>query len=105
MSKQSTFSDNTSKNLRCFKVDIERYPVMPDWVKDWREELVTGKFKISSRHEEALARLVPLLLCGEQSAVKKEGAKNLYDYILYLKSSGSSFSNHCIKSSSVFSSA
>jgi hypothetical protein len=61
--------NNPDNSLRCFVVNIEDNFVMPKWITDWKNELASGKFKMRSRHEEALARLIPLLLCGEQSAI------------------------------------
>ncbi len=61
--------------LRCFDINEVQYSVMPSWLTSWQQELYSSNFKLSSRHEEALARLIPLLLCGEQSAIHVFGSE------------------------------
>ena len=68
MSAQPSFLAN-SNPLRCFKLHIELRSVLPTWFTTWQQQLLSEMFMISSCHEEALARLIPLLLCGEQSAI------------------------------------
>ncbi len=58
-----------NKPLRCFDVCIDPAMTMPSWFIDWRQQFLSDKRMLSHRHEEALARLIPLLLCGEQSAI------------------------------------
>ena len=58
-----------NKPLRCFDVCIDPATTMPDWFIDWRQQFLSDVRMLSPRHEEALARLIPLLLCGEQSAI------------------------------------
>jgi hypothetical protein len=58
-----------SAALRCFDLDIDPDTVMPEWFVQWRDQYMRGQFSLSHQHEEALARLIPLLLCGEQSAI------------------------------------
>jgi hypothetical protein len=55
--------------LRCFALNIDPDTVMPEWFVGWREQFLCAGSKLSDRHEEALGRLIPLLLCGEQSAI------------------------------------
>lgn len=69
MSAQPSPYIEQSNAIRCFDVNIEPHTVMPQWFIAWREQYLYGASKISNRHEEALARLIPLLLCGEQSAI------------------------------------
>ena len=40
------------------------------WFTQWSEEFSAPALVMNSRHQDALARLVPALLCGEQSAMK-----------------------------------
>lgn len=68
MSAQPSHVENANP-LRCFDVNIDPHMVMPQWFVAWREQFLFGKPTLSHRHEEALARLIPLLLCGEQSAI------------------------------------
>lgn len=58
-----------NKPLRCFDVCIDPATTMPSWFINWRQQFLNDKRVLSHRHEEALARLIPLLLCGEQSAI------------------------------------
>lgn len=59
----------------CFDVDVSDHLVMPSWLNSWRQQILTETFNISSRHNEALARLLPFMLCGEQSAIQVFGAE------------------------------
>lgn len=74
MSAQPSYIEQ-SNNLRCFDVNIDPRTVMPAWFIDWRKGFLNGDSKLSHRHEEALARLIPLLLCGEQSAIHVFGVE------------------------------
>ncbi|MFT5396526.1 MAG: hypothetical protein ACI85N_001725 [Gammaproteobacteria bacterium] len=74
MSAQPSYIEQ-SNNLRCFDVNIDPRTVMPAWFIDWRKGFLSGGSKLSHRHEEALARLIPLLLCGEQSAIHVFGVE------------------------------
>ncbi len=69
MSAQPSLNSEQSNAIRCFDVNIDPNTVMPQWFIKWREQFLNGESKISHRHEEALARLIPILLCGEQSAI------------------------------------
>ena len=42
----------------------------PDWVTPWQRDLVRVGPRMRDRELEAAARLVPVLLCGEQSAIR-----------------------------------
>lgn len=61
--------------LRCFTVEIKPNSVQPAWLSVWRREFAQSKVALSCRQEEAMARLVPLLLCGEQSAIQVFGSE------------------------------
>ena len=74
MSAQPSYIEQPN-NLRCFDVSIDPRMVMPLWFIDWRDGFLSGRSKLSHRHEEALARLIPLLLCGEQSAIHVFGVE------------------------------
>lgn len=63
------------RSMGCFEVNVEHGLSMPAWLNEWNRQVSQGKFKISQRHEEALARLVPFLLCGEQSAIHVFGSE------------------------------
>ena len=69
MSTQFSPHAGHSGALRCFDLSIDPDTVMPEWFTAWREQFLCSRSKLSHRHEEALARLIPLLLCGEQSAI------------------------------------
>ena len=69
MSTQFSPHTGHSGALRCFDLNIDPGTVMPDWFVSWREQFSGARSTLSYRHEEALARLIPLLLCGEQSAI------------------------------------
>ena len=64
-----------SNAFGCFEVSVNDSLVVPAWVDLWRQKVSSEKFSISSRHNEALARLMPFLLCGEQSAIQVFGAE------------------------------
>lgn len=68
MSAQPLYQE-LHKPLRCFDVCIDPATLMPSWFIAWRKLFLNNKSMLSHRHEEALARLIPLLLCGEQSAI------------------------------------
>ena len=64
-----------SSALGCFEVNVDNSLVMPSWLNSWKQQLTSEKFEISSSHNEALARLMPFLLCGEQSAIQVFGTE------------------------------
>ena len=64
-----------SSGLRCFALDINPRPVQPHWLSVWRREFGRAELALSYRQEEAMARLLPLLLCGEQSAIQVFGCE------------------------------
>ena len=74
MNEQAQFLTE-SDAFGCFEVNIDDSLIMPAWVDSWRQQISNEKFTISSRHNEALARLMPFLLCGEQSAIQVFGAE------------------------------
>lgn len=61
--------------LRCFTVEIKPNSVQPAWLSVWRREFAQTKLALTYRQEEAMARLLPLLLCGEQSAIQVFGSE------------------------------
>ncbi|MGK0440826.1 MAG: hypothetical protein ACJA0N_000621 [Pseudohongiellaceae bacterium] len=59
---------STSK-IRCFPRPETIVPVNDHWFNQWQKQFNTEPLEIGSVTEEALARLLPTLICGEQSAV------------------------------------
>jgi hypothetical protein len=55
--------------FRCFAPPRRRPPPALTWFTQWSEEFSVSLLVMNSRHQEALARLTPALLCGEQSAI------------------------------------
>jgi len=64
-----------SNAFSCFKVNVDMNLEMPAWLNSWNQQIADGDFKINSRHNEAMARLMPFLLCGEQSAIQVFGSE------------------------------
>lgn len=64
-----------SNAFGCFEVNVDDSLVVPAWVDIWRQKVTNEKLILSSRHNEALARLMPFLLCGEQSAIQVFGTE------------------------------
>jgi|TARA_B110000902_G_scaffold258862_1_gene329279 hypothetical protein len=62
-------SVDRANDLRCFTVAIKANATQPHWLSVWRREFANTKVALTYRQEEAMARLLPLLLCGEQSAI------------------------------------
>jgi hypothetical protein len=62
-------ADIPSTVFRCFPPQWRPTPART-WFTHWIEEFSAPSLVMNSRHQEALARLVPALLCGEQSAMK-----------------------------------
>ena len=59
------------KVFRCFAAPPRWGPTPArTWFTQWIEEFSAPPLVMKSRHQEALARLTPALLCGEQSAMK-----------------------------------
>lgn len=56
-----------AKALRCFPKPAAPQPGR-DWLVSWRSEFAGALGGMNPRRREALARLIPALLCGEQSA-------------------------------------
>ena len=54
---------------RCFPPPRRGPTPMRTWFAQWSEEFSACLLMMNSRHQEALARLAPALLCGEQSAI------------------------------------
>lgn len=74
MSTQPQYSTEPNA-FGCFEVNVDDSLIMPSWLNSWKQQITSVKFDISSRHNEALARLLPFLLCGEQSAIQVFGAE------------------------------
>ncbi len=55
--------------FRCFAPPRLRPTPMRTWFTQWSEDFSASPLVIQSRHQQALARLAPALLCGEQSAI------------------------------------
>ena len=55
--------------FRCFAPPRWRPTPTRTWFAQWSEEFSAYPLVMNSRHQEALARLAPALLCGEQSAI------------------------------------
>lgn len=55
--------------FRCFASPRWRPSPMRTWFTQWSEDFSAPPLVMKSRHQEALARLAPALLCGEQSAI------------------------------------
>ena len=53
--------------LRCFP-GSRRVPAAVGWVERWLTQFSSAGLQLQGLQEEALSRLIPLLLCGEQSA-------------------------------------
>jgi rubrerythrin len=62
-------SVNRPNELRCFTLAIKPNAGQPGWLSVWRREFANTKVALTDRQEESMARLLPLLLCGEQSAI------------------------------------
>ncbi len=58
------------KVFRCFAPPRRRPTPARTWFTQWSEDFSGSPLVMNSRHQEALARLAPALLCGEQSAIK-----------------------------------
>lgn len=53
----------------CFQsIDCGSHTYQSDWYPSWREGFDLNTTALSEQHGQALARLIPVLLCGEQSA-------------------------------------
>ena len=55
--------------LNCVNMPVARQQVTKAWFKRWYQVFSDQSLWMNTIHQEALARLVPTLLCGEQSAV------------------------------------
>jgi len=55
--------------FRCFAPPRWRPTPTRTWFTQWSEEFSSVPLVMNSRHQEALSRLAPALLCGEQSAI------------------------------------
>ncbi len=55
--------------FRCVNMPVARQHVTKTWFRRWYKMFSHQSLWMSTAHQEALARLVPTLLCGEQSAV------------------------------------
>ena len=56
-------------NTSCIAVRIEPPLVYPDWYRRWRLTLDAVPAGLTDGEQEAFARVLPLLWCGEQSAI------------------------------------
>ena len=59
--------------ISCFGSSEEATLATPAWEPAWRRQLLQSPLRISSAEQDALARVVPLLVCGEQSAISVFG--------------------------------
>ena len=66
-SRDGAHPNRASDRYRCFDLPFGRSPTKPTWFNRWCTAFQS--LAITSSQEEALARLVPALLCGEQSAI------------------------------------
>ncbi len=58
-----------STDNRCFKLPVVHLATRQHWFMQWKNQFKPPQLIINDRQEEALARLIPTLVCGEQSAV------------------------------------
>ncbi len=68
-SRDGAHPNQPSDRYRCFDLPFGRSPTKPAWFNRWRTAFSEQSLAITSSQEEALARLLPALLCGEQSAI------------------------------------
>ena len=61
--------DQGARTYRCFDLPFARPATKPDWFGRWRTAFQGKHLDLTSAQEEALGRLLPALLCGEQSAI------------------------------------
>ena len=61
--------DQGVRTYRCFDLPFPRPATKPDWFGRWRTTFQGKHLDLTSAQEEALGRLLPALLCGEQSAI------------------------------------
>ena len=61
--------DRDTRALNCVNMPVERKRITKAWFKVWYQTFSHQIPCVKTLHLEALARLVPTLLCGEQSAV------------------------------------
>ncbi|CUS38859.1 conserved hypothetical protein [Candidatus Nitrospira nitrificans] len=62
-------ANSPRKVFRCFAPPRWRSTPARTWFAQWSKEFSTLPLIMKSKHQEALARLAPALLCGEQSAI------------------------------------
>lgn len=61
---------NERADFRCFSSNTRHHEhAAPAWVDSWFEELGESPMKLVDREQAAFARVIPLLICGEQSAI------------------------------------
>lgn len=63
-------SEMPRKLFRCFAPRRQRSTATRTWFTQWGDDFSSPSLVMKSTHQEALARLVPALLCGEQSAIE-----------------------------------
>ena len=63
-------SDRPGKLFRCFSPSRGRQTAMRTWFTQWGDNFSSTPLALTTAHQDALARLVPALLCGEQSAIE-----------------------------------
>lgn len=68
-SRDGAHQNQASDRYRCFDLPFGRSQTKPAWFNRWRRAFSEQSLAITSSQEEALARLLPALLCGEQSAI------------------------------------
>lgn len=71
MNTESTLTTPVASPLRCLRRAAPGVApsAIPIWPRAWRSRLRERPLLLSDDHQEALARIVPLMVCGEQSAV------------------------------------
>jgi hypothetical protein len=64
-----TLSNRDTRVFKCVNMPVARQYVTKTWFRRWYKMFSHQSLWMNTVHQEALARLVPTLLCGEQSAV------------------------------------
>ena len=63
-------SEIPGKLFRCFAPPLRRQTATRTWFTQWRDDFSAPPLAMKTTHQEALSRLAPALLCGEQSAIE-----------------------------------
>ena len=67
--RTDALSNGDAHALNCVNMPIARQRVPKAWFMHWCKTFSDQSLRMKTVHREAIARLVPTLLCGEQSAV------------------------------------